>query len=520
MGSDKVWSDPQTGQNYWHDGTQFRPVPPNFDPTDVGIGQALDFAARRTVRGVERLLTDDPEAAFRQREAQQGLTAIGTQSPGAELGAEVATAAPEVAAGLAVGGPAGVALGAGLGGLVGSTQTPDNPLLGAGLGFAGGAAGPLVAPLARAGARQGGSALGRLAHSRPGEMATRALDSIRGSGIERQAARARRQADAAAARAATETGQGAAGARLAPRNQRPDLLSEADLAAQGVPMTAGQRGMLNALQTGEDVPGAAARFRDESLQQGINDAGTRFVQQERFTRRVLSEIDADASQTVISPQARLLARQEASAVFEDGFKHATDINTGALADDIDQAIDGVVSRDSREFVERSLGDFRDQMREGEISAQSYAATRNRLRREMERLYRAGDAETGGALSDVIEAMDSRLMEAAPESTANRMAEARHKWRVVRTLEETNVVNPEGFVNPKSFSTRWNNRRGSAQRRGDVQGDFDKWTRTAEFLNFEPVRSSGTTERMRASGLLGPLGLGGGAGVGIASLLGL
>lgn len=502
MAGDKVMLDPKTGSPVWWDGTDWVNVSHDFDPRG-GFGQDLGNAASQVIGGAERML-GDPGGEARQRGATQDLDASGSQGPGA-LGAQMLMAVPEIAAG-----GAGSALvrggAAALGAALGATQSPDNPALGAALGGAAGGAGTVVRAFGKA-------AVANRLGAPSGQTIQRITDAIRPGGrasLKRQAIRASREADA---RSVDIRGRpGGAGAQLSPRNQDPGLPLADDVVARGRAMTEGQENYLRAINTGEDIEGASLRWLDEGAARGTNDEGVRLLQKQGFTRDILSQLDGDSSQVLLSPRARIEARKRASQVFQEAADRAPNISRTGLIDDIRTSFNRAPA-EAKKIADDVVANLERQTSEG-LEASSYQQLRNELRRDMESAMKRGEHESGAAIGDIIDMMDERVLDGAGTELGAQLRVARRQWRILKALESPSVLSADGTVNAKTFANRWKAR--GPQKKGGTASDpagaeFDKQVRLAEFLAHEPSRSSGTAERLlRAGAKTGGTALGLGA----------
>lgn len=144
--------------------------------------------------------------------------------------------------------------------------------------------------------------------------------------------------------------------------------------------------------------------------------------------------------------------------------------------------------------------------------------RNRITKDIERAQNAGRMDRVASLSEVQEVLDDIIERQAVQldpGVSEALADARYKWRILKTLDRSSTVDAGGKVNLRSFLNAYQargNRAGKASTRHSQGAAFLRKLETLSYLTQRVEPSSGTAQRLMAKTSLGTGGLAGAAGV--------
>jgi hypothetical protein len=448
-----------------------------------------------TVLGAGELLRSETAAQQRQL-LEQRTAGIRENNPVAFGAGAAAPAVIPFGAGLS-GLRGAAALGAG-GAAFGAAQNPDNPMLGAAIGGAAGAAGvPFGALLSR------GVQTARSGADRGVELSQRAIDVVRGR-------------------------SGAADSVGAARNQSPDfdattrrplegLLTSAEADNLGIALTRGERQALDAGTPQQLARANELRNTEDLLSStpvrglGINVAeaadatvgrvtGARLARDEQeafFTRYVAAEL-GDPTITNLTPARRGEIRREVQKVFRENIDNNTRPIPADAALDVAEGLAENAGVNSSTRLNSYLEDICTAGANGTFDAEEFSSLRNRISRDTERAFRAGNYELGSGLSQVQEALDSALERVLDGEARAEIRQARTRWGIIKALEGARALNPDGEINIRSFynAYRANN---PGIRTGTRQDEFARVLETMRFLTSRQTNDSGTAARLLANG---------------------
>ena len=152
---------------------------------------------------------------------------------------------------------------------------------------------------------------------------------------------------------------------------------------------------------------------------------------------------------------------------------------------------------------------------------AYAATRSALNDVSQKAWRAGDAPKAKYTDDIIDRLDDIAGNRGVDKAAHR--QLRGQWRMLRTLERSNVITDGGVVSAKASKRALESVYGSTMKRGrlgnvsDEAGDF--MAKSRALAELPAVSDSGTITRgsmlalgadVATTGGLGTIGSGLGA----------
>lgn len=392
--------------------------------------QALETAAALPA-GAAALAGNEGARDYLARSAERGETRA-IANPTASMAGTVAGYLPDLAAGGLAGAGArtigrqvlrGASVEAGLG----AARNPDAPISGA-----------LVQGVAGAGGVPAGMAAGALTRrfSRSAERVVEISRARRGEGAlargPERGAPGSIYGDTAAA--------GQAGNQGFLSRMWGDMTGEVDQAFVDAATSKGFRltpsmvrdsdALRNVEASLEAKPGGAAAL-----------APIREQNQTALNRNIAASIGQEAD--AITPDVLGRAEAEIGTVFNKAAAQAGDVNLQGVGRQIDRIagqLDDPVNR-------ARLEGFAERVSARNMSGRELYAKISQWKRQADSWLssQTGDREMGRALNDMAEVLEDRFFQAVPAETESALRVARERWRMLRTIEKSNVVNTDGDV---------------------------------------------------------------------------
>ena len=469
------------------------------------LGQLGSAAVGLLGSSYDRQLADQALQQSRQTQEARGMG-----SPLATMAGQVA---PDVAAGVATAGasvPGMLGLEAGIGAL----RSPENPLAGAALNAA------------LAGVVPGGAAAFRAARAALPEGALGAVGRQFGIGPSGMGmaeagapgAAAVSRADRVASRIGADIpGGGAPPLAAGEGRMLPGYLTAQELEQQGIPLTTGQRMMLEA-RTPQHLQTANARRFMEDLNQDVPVLGgnVRQVKQAQaggMSQVVKQELGITDPGMLTNQAVGAGLRREGQAI--GAMSEATGpVPFGPEARAQIQGIVDMADNTHQGALLKLQADIeRAAVRGGNaIEPKDFQQLHSRLGKLIQ--DGIGVEGAGSKLQDVgaIQAvMQQALEQALPEASRAMLQQLRYKYSILKTLGHNGVIsNVTNEVNPVSFMNRWNARKGQSQ----WSKTEDRLGRTAETLATlqSPVAHTGNTLVRMVGGMPAKVASGAGTAV--------
>ena len=307
-----------------------------------------------------------------------------------------------------------------------------------------------------------------------------------------------------------------------------------DLAAdlgEASPITPGDELALNARAGGDDIGNADKIRAREELSRGdilgdriagrgrsINE--TRESGEAMASKLVMRELGEPVGERLTSANYKRL-RGEIGQQFDDAAEAAGDLDFAA--DDLAKLEDTAVraNADDVRLTEKYIEDIKADIDKngGTLSTKDAAQYRTQLGKDIQTAAQRGESSRAGTLGDVQDVLDDIVERQIPDDVSESLADARYKWRIIKSLDRTATTDPGGNINLRSFMTSMQskgNRFGRSSGRGAKGEEFYSNLETLRYLTERVSPSSGTAERLRANAGKAALGTlvtaGGGAGL--------
>ena len=516
-----IFHDPKTKQLYTRYPGQAEYVPITEDQaTAIEMGapaNAVISMMRTALSPVETVRKwapypghipgNDPPEMQAFNETGQALSGA---HPLASIGGSMVGMAPAIAAATATGGSSLMGQVASQG-VAGALLAPDNPALGFVEGGALGGAAMGVAPLLR-------GAKGLTTRVMTGVQAT--INEVRGGSLSAAAA----SSGEAAGYMSTERVLGGMSNasrldELAAVHSMPSVLTKGDA-------------MYLEATVGSPMERAAAKLRgQEDLATGsmMQDYAYGGVTAKREAQRALATSEimrqlGETSATRLTSSNMLRLKNEIGGEFDALAAEVPNAKFGeADAGRMQTALDNTVGVE-QPYVQGWIDKINDAIDENGLMPGSDARhLRTQLRQIITAVTSGGrtNFERAASLGDLMDVIDDATMRAAPPGVAERLADVRYKYRILKSLERSSsTTSAGGEINIKSFNNAYDkqgNLHGRASKKTEAGAQFYADMEALGALMEKVTPDSGTARRMNFQ--RGAIKAGGYGALGIAGLQG-